>query len=98
LDYLHASWENSVDEIFSRVQQVLDHGGGPVLAHCYNGRHAAGAVAAKAYIQFCGWSTKDAVAWWKRESGNEAGYDHVIRDIKAYKVSSRYSTNSSLCP
>lgn len=85
-DYLHARYEEDhIHTIFKRVKQVIETGDGPVLAHCWNGRHAAGAVAAKAFMQFCNWSAESAVEYWLKNAGSDGpSFKHVIRDIRAF--------------
>lgn len=103
VEYLHAGFEGEgLKPIFKRVQQVADNGGGPVLVHCWNGRHAAGAVAAFALQQFCGWSGKDAEAYWLKNAIDGAGYKDLRKDIRNFEPSSEFglsaSQKSSICP
>ena len=57
---------------------------GLLYAHCWNGWHASGIIAALALKQFCGWSNDDAVAYWIRNTDGDSNYpDHKqqIRDF-----------------
>lgn len=62
---------------------------GPMYAHCWNGWHASGYVAAIALKQFCGWSASEADAYWvKNTDGNSVGYDSIrtrVRDFTPLK-------------
>jgi hypothetical protein len=96
LEYLHTDFQGKgLAPIFRRVQQVADHGGGPVLVHCWNGRHAAGAVAAFALQQFCGWSGKQAERYWLDNAIDGEGYTDLRRAIRKFKPSGDFAFSSS---
>jgi hypothetical protein len=104
LNYLHTAWEGSgLRTIFARVVDVLNSGEGPVLAHCWNGRHAAGAVAAQGLIQFCGWSNERALDFWADNVGGDwRKYPHVISEINRFRPLPEFAISASqqaaLCP
>ncbi len=55
---------------------------GPVYAHCWNGWHSSGYVAAISLQQFCGWTPSAARAYWVRNTdGNSVGYSAVERRV-----------------
>ncbi len=60
---------------------------GPILAHCWNGWHASGYVAATALRQFCGFEPEQAVRYWDAhtDGNNKAtGYEAIRRRIRAF--------------
>jgi len=103
-DYLLARFEGEhIRPIFTRVKQVVEQGGGPVMAHCWNGRHASGAVAAKAFMQFCDWSAERAVEYWLLHAGSDGpAFKFVIRDIRGFAPYSDLKLTTAdqarLCP
>jgi hypothetical protein len=59
---------------------------GPLYAHCWNGWHASGFVAAASLRQFCGWTASAADKYWVRNTdGNEAGMQAIRKRIKNFK-------------
>lgn len=61
---------------------------GPILAHCWNGWHASGYVAATALKQFCGFTSEQAVKYWDLNTdGNnkESRYESVRRRIRSFE-------------
>lgn len=59
---------------------------GPIYAHCWNGWHASGYVAAITLKQFCGYSDHQADAYWVRNTdGNLAGMSRVRAKVRAFK-------------
>jgi hypothetical protein len=102
VDYVGGGFSGSgLKTVFKRVQQVADHGGGPVLVHCWNGRHAAGAVAAMALVQFCGWSGSQAESYWLKHAIDGEGMA-VRKQIRNFQPYSEFglsaSQRASLCP
>lgn len=58
---------------------------GPMYAHCWNGWHASGYVAAITLKQFCGWSASEADAYWvKNTDGNFAGMDSIRKRVRDF--------------
>lgn len=58
---------------------------GPMYAHCWNGWHASGYVAAITLKQFCGWSASEADAYWvKNTDGNSVGYDSIRKRVRDF--------------
>lgn len=104
IDYLLARFEGEhILPIFIRVKQVIEQGGGPVMAHCWNGRHASGAVAAKAFMQFCDWSADRAVEYWLLHAGSDGpAFKYVLQDIRSFAPYSDLKLNpedqARLCP
>lgn len=59
---------------------------GPIYAHCWNGWHAWGYVAAISLQQFCGWTQGEARAYWVTNTdGNSKGYEHVEKRVLAFQ-------------
>lgn len=72
-----------LDAIFS----AANNNSGPIIAHCWNGWHASGEVAAHALIQFCGWSGADAAQYWADNIGDKANlgkYSSITKRIKNF--------------
>ena len=59
---------------------------GPIYAHCWNGWHASGFIAAAALKQFCGWSDAKAEDYWVRNTdGNLEGMEGVRRRVRTFQ-------------
>ncbi len=89
--------------------QILDHIRnprlGPILAHCWNGWHASGYVAATALKQFCGFTAEQAVKYWDLNTdGNnkESRYESLRKRIRAFEPDSRFQISEEeqkkICP
>ena len=57
--------------------------------NCHNGWHASGRISALALKQFCGWSGKDAVKYWIKntdgtDNGDYESHKTFIRDFVPY--------------
>ncbi|MCO5143121.1 MAG: hypothetical protein M9962_08535 [Oligoflexia bacterium] len=78
---------------------------GPIYAHCWNGWHASGFLAAITLKQFCGFSSTQAVRYWDLNTdGNnrDSGYEKIrnnIRNFQPYEdmVISQEEKNT-MCP
>ncbi len=74
--------------ILDQVYKSITTGTGPVYVHCWNGWHASGEVAAKALMQFCGWSGAEAGKYWANnigDQGNLPKYGGIIKRIAAFQ-------------
>jgi hypothetical protein len=78
LTYVSKVWTQQQGEIMEMVANAVKTGSGPVFVHCWNGRHATGAIAAMALREYCGWSGPQAVDYWKRTA---KGYDPGMSGI-----------------
>jgi len=58
---------------------------GPVYAHCWNGWHASGYMAATALMQFCGISPDAAVAYWNAGTDGNHTSSHYERTREAIR-------------
>ncbi|MCB0412568.1 MAG: hypothetical protein KDD22_08590 [Bdellovibrionales bacterium] len=88
-----------------KIYAAINGNGGPVVAHCWNGWHASGELAAKALMQFCDYSGQQAADYWAAtigDKGNLKKYGSILKRIKAFKprtdlkISS--STQAQICP
>lgn len=75
----------------------------PIYAHCWNGWHASGLVAALSLIQFCHVSNSKALEYWiKNTDGHSTGYQKVKDQITNYKIQSELEipkeTAKLICP
>lgn len=69
--------------IFEHIKGVRK---GPIYAHCWNGWHASGFVAAMSLQQFCKWTPSQALDYWiKNTDGNSKGYESIQKRVKAFK-------------
>jgi hypothetical protein len=78
---------------------------GPMYAHCWNGWHAAGYVAATALRQFCGFTGDQAVDYWNLNTdGNHDGsyYNTLRAHIRSFEPSPDMTLTeeerTTLCP
>lgn len=73
--------------VLDAIFNAANSNSGPVIAHCWNGWHASGEVAAHALIQFCGWSGADAAQYWAdniADKGNLGKYGSITKRIKNF--------------
>ena len=78
----------------------------PIYAHCWNGWHASGLIAALALRQFCNVSPERAVSYWMRgadgTADNTKAYDSLKRKIRNFTPSPSLtlteSERSLFCP
>lgn len=78
----------NVKPIMQDIARSAGSGAGPVLAHCWNGWHASGEVAAYALIQFCGWSGNQAAQYWANniaDKKNIGKYGSIMKRIAAFQ-------------
>ena len=58
---------------------------GMVYAHCWNGWHQSGRLAAFTLMQFCGYTNNQALRYWEMNTdGLYKGYPHVKKSIQAF--------------
>ncbi|MGE3261677.1 MAG: hypothetical protein AB7K68_07870 [Bacteriovoracia bacterium] len=95
LDLLHS-------QIFEHVR---DPRRGPMYAHCWNGWHASGYVAATTLRQFCGFTAEQAVAYWDQNTdgfNTEPGFETIRGMIRSFTVNPSMQLTSAekaaLCP
>ena len=85
LEYIYDGWEGGGRAaVHRKIYDTIKQGGPPVFIHCWNGIHATGAVAATALVQFCGLSTRQALAYWKVGVAPAVQYPKVIQGIMAF--------------
>lgn len=95
---------NGVYDILEAVHSSIQNGRGPVLVHCWNGWHAAGEVAAKALMQFCGYTGDQAASYWTANLGDDdkSKYNSVRSRIRSFQPRSDLKISSSqqqrVCP
>lgn len=87
-------------QVYDRIMGKVD---GPIYAHCWNGWHASGLIAALALQQFCGVSPQVALDYWtKNTDGNSKGYDSIKKRISEYKPNPQWiidaKTQAKICP
>jgi hypothetical protein len=94
-----------VKPILRDIAVAASGGSGPVLAHCWNGWHASGEVAAYSLIQFCGWSGDQAAQYWANniaDKRNIGKYGSIMKRIAGFQPFSdiRLSEQqrSRICP
>lgn len=91
--------------ILNEVYRAITKDEGPVYVHCWNGWHASGEVAAKALMQFCGWSGQEAGRYWANNIGDRQNlprYGRILDRISAFKPYADLQISSALqqeiCP
>lgn len=85
LEYIYDGWEGGGRAaVHRKIYDTIKQGGPPVFIHCWNGIHATGAVAATALVQFCGLSTRQALAYWKVGVAPAVQYPKVIQSIMGF--------------
>jgi hypothetical protein len=85
LEYIYEGWDGGGRAaVHRRIYDTIKQGGPPVFIHCWNGIHATGAVAATALMQFCGFSAREAVTYWKVGVAPAVQYPKVIQSIMAF--------------
>ncbi|MES2855350.1 MAG: hypothetical protein V4692_05785 [Bdellovibrionota bacterium] len=106
ISYSHSPGLKTGDEPIL-LKRIYDHikgvRRGPIYAHCWNGWHASGYVAAISLKQFCGYSDSKAEDYWVRNTdGNQAGYEKIRERIRAFKPISTMRTTKAerelICP
>jgi hypothetical protein len=90
------SHPENVKAILRDIKQALDQGDyRPTYVHCWNGWHASGYISAVALIQFCGFTTDDAVNYWNVNTDHVCkgagqgktggvGYEPVRQQLRAF--------------
>jgi hypothetical protein len=84
--------------VLEAIASAAQNNGGPVVAHCWNGWHASGEVAAYALMQFCDWSGEQAAQYWADnigDSGNLGKYKSILKRIKNFEVFGDLKFNES---
>ena len=87
-------------EIYQHIKGVKV---GPMYAHCWNGWHASGYLAAISLQQFCSWTpTKAHDYWLTNTDGNTVGYTAIEQKIRAFRPFSDLNISASekalICP
>jgi hypothetical protein len=87
---------------------MLDHVRNPrlgaIYAHCWNGWHSSGYLAATTLRQFCGFTGDQAVAYWdtNTDGNNGSSYNGIRTRIRAFVPNPDLSLNAAekaaLCP
>lgn len=98
-----AGRNHSIPRILRDVREsIRDPSQGPVLAHCWNGLHYAGMVAAMALRQFCDLSAPDAEAYWRATANRSAHYPHILQHIREFRPDSSLQLSAAerqrVCP
>lgn len=74
--------KDDLRKIFGWITDRLEHPElGPVFAHCWNGWHASGYLAAVTLRQFCGFTGAQALRYWTLTAKGASNADHA--DTKA---------------
>jgi hypothetical protein len=107
LSYEHiTSNAANVQKLLTRIHEhVTGQRPGPIYAHCWNGWHTSGVLAAIALRQFCDWSPAAAVRYWDANTdGQMKGYNPApayarIRAFTPYRALSITPAEQALiCP
>jgi len=88
------------DQVIEMVyNRIINSDSRPIYAHCWNGWHASGLLAALSLRQFCGMSADEAVDYWIVNADGTAddpsSYRHIKSRIKNYKIKSNMKITAS---
>lgn len=106
LDYVGGGFlPKTVKPILVEAARSAENGEGAVLAHCWNGWHASGEVAAYALMQLCNWSGDQAAKYWADnvgDKGNLPKYASIPKRIRSFvpfsDVRISDSAKARVCP
>lgn len=79
---------NNPKHVFQEIKKSIDASENQTqgtFVHCWFGVHASGYVAAAALVQFCDWSSSQAVEYWKGNVPKSIQYAKVINQLRAFK-------------
>lgn len=80
--------------IFNHIQNFETQ---PIFGHCWNGWHASGLISALTLMQFCQFTSQEALEYWKKNTdGNDKGYDNIITRIKDFKPIAELSVSEAI--
>jgi len=81
--------EGNIERILAMVyENINSKSPQPIYAHCWNGWHASGYVAALALKQFCDLGDEEAVSYWNAATDGTAGseyYDKIRKKIRSFR-------------
>lgn len=80
---------NNPKHVFQEIRKSIDastrNDSQGTFVHCWFGVHASGYVAAAALVQFCDWTSSQAVEYWKGNVPKSIQYPKVINQLRAFK-------------
>ncbi|MBX2994955.1 MAG: hypothetical protein KF681_09035 [Bdellovibrionaceae bacterium] len=86
-------------KIFDRIRGKTR---GLLYAHCWNGWHASGLIAALSLQQFCGWSGTEAEQYWIRNTDGDSNYPDHKKRIREFKPDDKFKITPEeqalICP
>jgi len=86
---LVAHKQDDVKKIVKIVHESIMNNDAPLYAHCWNGWHASGFVSAVSLMQFCGYSTEEAVQYWDENTdghNTHSRYESMRKKIRNYTI------------
>lgn len=90
-----ADAENTAKYLEMIYKAIKGEGAAPIYMHCWNGWHASGLVSTLALRQFCGFSGKEALAYWMQNTdGNTDGYDSIKKRIVDFQPMSQFKISA----
>jgi hypothetical protein len=101
MDYVRSGFVDNSDKlrILEEVRRrVLDPEAGPIFVHCWNGYHASGEIAAVAYVQFCGYSVKEAQDYWMKNQSSAPMNTRIAKYVETASLRITSDLQSVLCP
>jgi hypothetical protein len=101
MEYVRSGFVENSDKlrILEEVRRrVLNPEAGPVFVHCWNGYHASGEIAAVAYVQFCGFTVKEAQAYWMKNQTSAPMNTRIAKYVETVSLRITSDLQSVLCP
>ena len=92
-----------IEALLTKIHQHIRNPAlGPIYAHCWNGWHASGFVAASALRQFCGFSAEEALAYWVANTDGNENYPKVKKLVTQFEPMAGLEISAeekkALCP
>lgn len=88
MTYTGSGFKNEASRpVLEAIYRAAQTNSGPIIAHCWNGWHASGEVAAHALMQFCDWSGDQAAQYWADNIGDKSNlskYGSITRRISRF--------------
>ena len=104
INYEYRQWDSAsaLKSTFRDLHDIIRGGSGAMYVHCWYGVHASGYVSALALMQFCGYSSEEAVAYWKKHVPAKLQYQKVIDKIRQFQPHKEFEISSGdrarVCP
>lgn len=86
LEWRSAATRGRIPMLLEAIHQAIQApDGGPILVHCWGGRHYSVLVATLALKQFCGYSNEQAVAYLNEVSDNAHRFPQLQQAVESFR-------------